>query len=321
MKMAPDDSSYPDNKKYRIWESSLLAIVFLAIYYVLELELLGSFMARFSSHWQDYATLVQRLSLALFAIMLIVLVSRVLERSIHRSRHNEGVRYNLVRLTRLTTYVCVAIVIIAFLFQNLYAAAVSFGLISLVLGFALQAPITSFIGWLYIVFRRPYHVGDRIQVGKLRGVVMDIDYLDTIIREFNGEYLGNDRASGRVVRFPNSAVLKSQIINYRGPFKPFIWNETAVQVAYTSDLDFVESCLRDAADADFKEHYPDSGEKSDAPAAVYFRVSVYAWLEAVVSYPVDPTDETARRNRILRRALPALNREPDKVQFPQGTGR
>jgi small-conductance mechanosensitive channel len=296
-----------------------LAALFLIVYYVIRFGVAANLHLPDSSRWRSYLPFLERLRLALFAIMAIILVGRVVERLIDRSHHSRGVRYNLVRLTRLLSYVLIAIVGVSFLFQNLYAAALSFGIISLVLGFALQAPITSFIGWLYIVFRQPYHVGDRIQLPEVRGDVIEIGYLYTLVRECHGDYLGNDRASGRIIHFPNSVVLKSQVINYSGPFKPFIWNETALQIAYTSDLAFLEACLLEAADADFHEHYVKRAEHPrDTAAAVYFRVNTYAWLEAVVSYPVEPEDTTGRRNRVLRRALPALNSDPDKVQFPQG---
>lgn len=306
--------------KYRIGGSIFLAVLFLLAYYVIELGVVPNIEPGTSSHWHDYLPFLQKLSLALFAVTVIILIGRIVERVIDTSSHGQGVRYNLVRVTRLVVITLVAIVVIAFLFQNLYAAAVSFGVISLVLGFALQSPITSFIGWLYLVFRHPYQVGDRIELGTLKGDVMEIRYLDTVVRECSGSYLGNDRASGRIIHFPNAIVLKSDVINYSGPFKPFIWNETAIQIAYTSDLAFVESCLLEAADSDFAEactHH----DRHDTAAAVYFRVNTYAWLEAVVSYPVEPADTTGRRNRILRRALPALNRQPDKVQFPQGAQR
>jgi small-conductance mechanosensitive channel len=207
------------------------------------------------------------------------------------------------------------------LFQNLYAAAVSFGLISLVLGFALQAPISSFIAWIYLVFRRTYLVGDRIQIKGLRGDVVSISYLDTTILECNGDYLGNDRSSGRVVKFPNSLVLREEIINYSGPDIPFIWNEIPIQVAYTSDLQFVEECLLSASIRDFEEHYPQLASRKNAQwnSSVYFRINAFAWMEAVISYPVEPKDATERRNRILKYALPLLNKEPDKVKFPEGT--
>lgn len=308
-------------RSYHIPQHLVLVLLFLAAYYVFEFGINAGLASDPGSYWHAYLPFLKKLSLSLCAIIAILLAGKIIERLIDSSDHSEGVRYNLVQLTRLVSFALIAIIIIAFLFQNLYAAAVSFGLISLVLGFALQAPITSFIAWLYIVLRRPYHVGDRIQLGELKGDVIEIGYLDTTIREFSGIYLGNDRPSGRIIRFPNSVLLKSEIINYSGPFKPFIWNETAIQIAYTSDLEFVEHCLVQAADDDLRERHPEHAEIPENHATVYFRANSYAWLEAVVSYPVEPTDTTGRRNRILRRALPWLNAEPDKVQFPQGTTR
>lgn len=294
---------------------SILAIVFLAVHYILELN--------FFDEWRTYIPIFRRLSMSLSMIFFVFLIGQILEFFIQRKAHSEGDRYNLLRINNLLTIIFVLIVAASFLFQNLYATVVSFGLISLVLGFALQAPITSFIAWLYIIFRRPYKVGHRIQISGMRGDVVEINYLDTKILECSGDYLMNDRKSGRVVYFPNSIILKEQLINYSGPQSPFIWNETAIQIAYTSDLNFVKECLLESSIEDFKERYPKHDvkiRKRWAPE-VYFRVNQFAWLEAVISYPVEPKDTTGRRTRILTKALPLLNAQPDKVQFPEGSHR
>ena len=140
--------------------------------------------------------------------------------------------------------------------------------------------------------------------------------------EFSGTYLSNDRLSGRVIRFPNSIILRSEVFNYAGFHDPFIWNETAIQISYTSDLNFVEECLLAAARDDYQEQYAQYSSLSyELSPAVYFRVNVYAWLEAVVSYPVLPIETTPRRTRILKRALVLLNNFPEKSRLPEGTGR
>lgn len=301
-----------ERKKYKIVEYGVLAAVFLIIYYLSHLKVLDP--------WEDYLPIVRRLSVSVILIALTLLIGKLVEKVIDNSNEARGYRYNLIRIVRLLTATIAAAITIGFLFQNLYALAVSFGLASLVLGFALQAPITSFIAWLYIIFRGPYKVGDRIQINAHRGDVREISYLDTIIEECSGDYLGNDRKSGRLIHFPNSMILKDKVINYSGDFVPFIWNETAVQIAYDSDLEYVEKCLVDATVKDFKEKYPHRSLNGNEPD-VYFRVNTYAWLEAVISYPVEPADTTGRRNRILRYALPMLNADPDKVGFPEGRKR
>lgn len=301
--------------KYWIRVYSVIALSVFAIHYLLDLAML--------SQWEKYIPFLKKLTTSLFFICLIMLIGKIIERIIDTQTQAEGDRYNLKRITRLLSIIFILIVVASFMFQNLYAAAVSFGLISLVLGFALQSPITSFIAWLYIVFRRPYQVGHRIQINGMKGDVIEISYLDTIILECSGEYLGNDRRSGRVIHFPNSLILKEEVINYSGPQIPFISDETAIQIAYTSDLEFVEACMLEAAKKDFEEHYPQLSalDREEWQHNVYFRVNKFAWIEAVVSYPVEPIDTTGRRNRILRYALPLLNAQPDKVKFPEGTQR
>ncbi|WP_040459753.1 mechanosensitive ion channel family protein [Galbibacter marinus] len=300
------------NNKQWILIYIIMSVLFMAIHYSLDLKLFDN--------WREYIPFFKKLSMSLFLIAIIFLISKIVERVINSQTQTEGDRYNLLRIIRFLALISSLIVVASFMFQNLYAAAVSFGLISLVLGFALQAPIASFIAWVYLVFRRTYLVGDRIQIKKFRGDVIEIGYLDTSILECSGDYLENDRKSGRIVRFPNSLVLKEEVINYSGPEIPFIWNETPLQVAYTSDLQFVEDCLLESCIGDFMERYPHMSESAMQrwKPYVYFRINKFAWMEAVISYPVEPVDTTGRRNRILRRALPLLNAAPQKVKFPEG---
>ena len=299
--------------EYKIKIYGVATMLLITIYYLLDLKIFES--------WGEYIPFMKKLTMSLFLIALIFLISKIIARVIYVQTNIEGDRYNLLRVIRFLAIVFSLIVIASFLFQNLYAAAVSFGLISLVIGFALQAPIASFIAWVYLVFRRSYLVGDRIQIKGFRGDVVSISYLDTSILECSGDYLENDRSSGRIIRFPNSLVLKEQVINYSGPDIPFIWNEVPIQVAYTSDLQFIEECLLLACNRDFKERYPQLATQKyeNWNPTVYFRINMYAWIEAVVSYPVEPRDTTERRNHILKYALPLLNAQPDKVKFPEGT--
>lgn len=288
-------------------------VAFIVLYYLLQLE--------YFSKWSSILPFVIKLSESLFMLSLVLLLRNIVERIIITRIHSLGDRHNLLWVTKLLATIMMAIIITFTLFRDPSKTVYGLGIISLVLGFALQAPIMSFIGWLYIIFRHPYQAGDRIEVKGHRGDVVEISYLDTSIMECSGDYLGNDRRSGRIIKIPNSLVLSHEIINYSGDQIPFIWNETAIQVAYTSDLKFVENCLLEVTQDDFTEKYPQFSNEDQFQSTVYFRVNSYAWLEAVISYPVTPMDTTDKRNRILRNALPLLNAEPEKVQFPAGTHR
>lgn len=312
------------NKKRTYWIIIyiLATLAFLLISFAADKGFLDS-LEIFESAQENLVPIIQKWAFALAVISIILLIRTTLEKLIDRMDQSRGEKYNLLRITRLVATILIIYVTISSFFINPYKSLAGLGLASLVLGFALQAPITSFISWLYIVFRKPYQVGDRIQISDHRGDVIEISYLDTIIEECSGDYIENDQRSGRLIHFPNSKILTDRIINYSGPIVPFIWNETAIQVTFTSDLQYIEECLLQVAEQDFKEMYPHKAELNAEKwkAKVYFRVSQRAWLEAVISYPVSPKDTTGKRNRILKNALPLLNTAPDKVQYPVGNTR
>lgn len=119
-------------------------------------------------------------------IFIMLTVANVIEVFLIGRIPNRVSRFNLKRIFRLVVVVAIVFVAISVLFVNWYAAFVSLGLISLILGFALQMPISSFIAWIYILARAPYRVGDRIRIGDAHGDVIDVSYLDTTLWEFPG---------------------------------------------------------------------------------------------------------------------------------------
>src|SRR5205814_1260866 len=178
----------------------------------------------------------------------------------------------------------------------------SLGVVSAILGFALQTPISSFIGWVYILMKKTYRIGDRIQVGTSTGDVIDIDYLDTTLWEFGGPYVSADHPSGRLIKFPNSNVLSTAVYNYSWPLFPYIWNEISVQVAYTSDLKFVANLMQGVVEAELGEtmerrirtyqellsRTPVDELQVQPKPVVLFSVGDNTWIEPRVRYLVSP---------------------------------
>src|SRR5699024_8577375 len=195
-------------------------IAFLSLHYLFNLKLFHPI--------ERFIPFLKKLSFTAAVVSIILLIRTLLEKLIIVRTTTKGDQYNLLRVTKLISTILIVFVAISFMFQQPYSFLAGLGVASLVLGFALQAPITSFIAWLYVIFRRPFLVGDRIQIGVHRGDVVEINYLDTIIYECSGDYLGNDRKSGRLIHFPNSLILTDRVINYSGDQDPFIWNETAL---------------------------------------------------------------------------------------------
>ena len=113
----------------------------------------------------------------------------------------------------------------------------SVGLFGLALSWALQTPIESFTGWLLNSFRSYYRIGDRIAVGDVFGDVARIDFLTTTVFEAGGpdKNVQAAQSTGAMVTFPNSEVLRSNIVNYTRDF-PYVWDELTVGVTNESDV-------------------------------------------------------------------------------------
>lgn len=107
------------------------------------------------------------------------------------------------------------------------------GLLSAGLAIALQSPLTDLAGWLFIVLRRPFDLGDRIQVGDLTGDVVDLRMFQFVLLEL-GQWVHADQSTGRLVFVPNKEVFTKPLYNYTRGF-PFIWDEIAPVFTFESD--------------------------------------------------------------------------------------
>ena len=95
-------------------------------------------------------------------------------------------RFTLRRIKHLVVGILIVLIGLSVFFVNWYTALISVGVVSVIVGLSVQTPMTSFIGWIYILVRRPYRVGDRIKIGDATGDVIDVSYIDTTLWEFGG---------------------------------------------------------------------------------------------------------------------------------------
>lgn len=313
----------------KLWFAThLLLIVVCAVLYAL----VGT---RFLPLNPQQIALAQRIVRGAATIIVVLAISSAISIYAISAVLDASTRYTLRRIKRLVVFLLVVLIGVSVFFVNWYTALISVGVISVVLGLAVQTPMSSFVGWIYILVRRPYRVGDRIQLEDATGDVIDVGYIDTTLWEFGGKYISGDHPSGRIIKFPNSKVLSSIIYNYSWPLFPYIWNEIKFQIAYGSDLEFVTATMRRIAEEDLGEVMPervrtfrnllartpvDELQVHERPRVI-FRVSDNTWLEAIVRYLVAPRESGSTKSRLIKKLLVALNAAPDKVMFPAGANR
>lgn len=315
----------PDVVQKEVPFLGITAIVFLscgALYF-----LLGWKRLPISS---TYIPFVQKILFAVMLVSLVLFAIRLLKNIVNRKIKDKSKEFNFNRIADLFAALLILVIILSLLFANWYAAAVSFGIISLILGFALQNLITSFFGWLYILIRKPFEVGDRIRIGNVFGDVINVGYLDTTLWEFHGDYLSADHPSGRIIRFANSKVFVEYVYNYSWPLFPFIWNEMSFFISYDSDFKFTSETIKRVVEVKIGEAMVRRVKRfkkilSETPVdeldvneypTVILKAHVNTWIEVTVRYLVEPKNSGRVKRELFEVVIEELKKNPDKVIFP-----
>ena len=306
---------------------TLLLIGFAVLYY-----LLGSKLIPLP---QAHVDLARRVLRGAALIVIVLALAKAVSVYVLGRIDDASTRFTLKRIEHLIVGLIVVLIAISIIFVNWYAALTALGVGSIIVGLAVQTPMTSFIGWIYLLVRRPYRVGDRIKIDDATGDVIDVSYLDTTLWEFGGQYLSGDHPTGRIIKFPNSKVLNSIVWNYSWPLFPYIWNEIKFQIAYQSDLKFVAETMQRIVEEELGQEMiervgvyrdllartpVDELEVRERPRVI-FRVDEVTWVDAIVRYLVSPREAGSIKSRLIPKLLAALNAEPARVMFPKGDSR
>ncbi|WP_459192424.1 mechanosensitive ion channel family protein [Halosimplex sp. J119] len=209
----------------------------------------------------------------------------------------------------------------------------SLGVVGFGITFALQQPLFSLIGWVYIMVNRPYQVGDRVAIDESKGDVVEVNFLVTTLWEINGELVSSNQPSGRVITLPNSVVLSSHVKNFSREEFPYVWNEVAVEVAYETDLAFARETMIRIADevvGDEMERSVERYRKRLAQTPVELEVQSRptvnvtqeaSWVKLRVRYVVHPRRGQRTKNELYERILAEFNDHPERVKFPVSRNR
>ena len=180
----------------------------------------------------DAATQGRVLSSVLVIIILFVL-RRALLAVVSRRVEDPTSRYRWAKTSAYTASLIGLAVVIQIWFIALRSLSTFLGLLSAGLAIALRDLVADFAGWLFILFRRPFDLGARIQLGSHAGDVIDRRIFQFSIMEI-GNWVDADQSTGRVIHIPNQRVFLEPLANYSAGF-PYLWNELKVLVTLESD--------------------------------------------------------------------------------------
>lgn len=170
---------------------------------------------------------------SIIIILVLWILHRILQRIIERKVEDIRSRFNWKKTSSYTIFIIGFMLVGRVWFEGIQSVATFLGLLSAGLAIALKDMISNLAGWVFIVWRKPFEVGNRIQIGDKAGDVIDLRPFQFTMLEI-GNWVQADQSTGRMIHIPNGLVFTQPISNYDAGFK-FIWNEVPVLITFESN--------------------------------------------------------------------------------------
>lgn len=264
--------------------------------------------------------------------LLVVLVtalfifgfSKILKRLIPRYISNTSSQYKTRKFINFIAF-CLLIVALLLAYSNkLTGFAVFLGVAGAGIAFALQEVIAAVASFIIIQSTGLYKVGDRIEMGGIKGDVVDIGFLRTTLMEM-GAWVSGDVYNGRITTVSNNSIFKEAVYNYSGEF-PFLWDEVNIPIRHESDFEFARSSflkileeVQGKYEEEAKIHWNKmTGKLMVEKAKIEPQVSLMFdenWITFNLRYVVDYKKRGSTKDAIFTRILRFINDSEGRVQF------
>jgi small-conductance mechanosensitive channel len=197
--------------------------------------------------------LYDRLIDSVLALLFFVLLRALLVRVFVRFSHDKQKEF----LWRKAASYCSAgvfLLLLSFVWLRAFHSLSTFlGLLSAGLAVALKDPLANIAGWLFIITRKPFETGDRVQVGGYAGDVIDIDIFQFTLMESGTSGVNTDMRTGRLVRISNSVVFTEPQVNFTKGWFEYVWNVIEARITFESNWKKAKAIMEEIVTAEGRD--------------------------------------------------------------------
>lgn len=208
-----------------------------------------------------------KLAGSVFGVVVLVVLRRLAIRFANRRIEDPKVLYIWRKGITYATFVLVVLVLARPWFPSLGDLSTFLGIVTAGVAIALRDPLVNLAGWVFILWRRPFQVGDRIQVGDHRGDVIDVRIFQFTLLEI-GNWVDADQSTGRIIHVPNGLVFTNTTANYAKAFE-YIWSEVPVLVTFESNWQKAKEILASIGERHAEHLSPDADQRLRRAAQRY----------------------------------------------------
>ncbi|HSJ28087.1 MAG TPA: mechanosensitive ion channel domain-containing protein [Acidimicrobiia bacterium] len=282
------------------------------------------------AEWFSNGAVTGRAVLTVVLVAILVVVRWLVLRAAHGRVDSGAVYFRTKKWIGYTVTVVGVLGLTRIWFGGTGGVGTYLGILSAGIAIALANVLENLAGWVFIMTRRPFRVGDRIEIEGRSGDVVDIRAFRFSMLEI-GNWVAADQSTGRLIHVPNGKVFTQQLSNYTEGF-PYIWDEVTLRVTFESDWRAAERVVRDALAA----HAPDTEDEAVTDAireaghqyliryrhltpTTYLRVMEYG-VEIAGRYLVGVRTRRSVADAVWRSVVESVRAEPS-VEFAYPTTR
>ena len=137
-------------------------------------------------------------------ILIIRLVMKLIGTALEKSKLEKAAHSLIKSVVRVALYLLLCLIAASALGLDVTGIVALASVLTLAVSLALQNALSNLIGGFTLLYTKPFHSGDFVEIAGQSGTVMEIGLTYTKLAT----------ADNKVVSIPNSAVVATQIVNY-----------------------------------------------------------------------------------------------------------
>lgn len=227
-----------------------------------------------------------------------VILAKGIKKVLGRSKMEKGTATFVCSLTRTVLQIIVVISAIAALGVNINSVIAALGAAGITIGLALKDTLANFASGVFILFNRPFKVGDYIETEESAGTVTGIEMMFTTLRTPDNKHLV----------FPNSKLTSNKVINHTAEGERRL--DLRYPIAYSAD----PAVVREVLTGVYKSNSFILSDKKIVVGIIEFGDSaaiyeVQAWIVS--------SDYNAARFDLMEKVKKALDENGISIPYPQ----
>ncbi len=287
---------------------------------------MGNLINHFKEYHEAYHVQIENLLVSVLIVVILLLIRKILISLIAKNVKDPKTVYHSKRIIGYCYAFLLIILLGSVWIKGFGSIGTYLGIASAGIAIALHESISNIAGWFFILWRKPFVIGDRIQIGDTKGDVIDLRLFQFSMVEV-GNWVEAEQSTGRIIHIPNSQVMKERTANYHGGFN-YIWNEIHILVTFESNWKKTREILEKIAKEKI-EHSTRQAEQQLRLAAEKYMIHFTKLTPAVymsardsgvlfsIRYIINPRQKRDSEQTIWEAILSEFEKHPDiELAYP-----